>query len=56
MACNCNKKSTNKYKWTGTTTGPDGEQITLTVVYDSELQAKAKVLRKGGGYAPVPAG
>jgi hypothetical protein len=38
-----------KYKWTGT----DAEGNTLVVVYDTEIQAKAKVLRKGGSYAPV---
>lgn len=47
MACGCKSKGDNqKYKWTGS----DGS----TVTYDTELQAKAKVLRKGGTYTPVP--
>jgi len=44
MACGCTRKSTTKYVWTG----DDGS----TVEYDHEIQAKAKVLRKGGTYAP----
>lgn len=44
MACGCKNKKTQQFVWTG----PDGSQIT----YDSEIQAKAKVLRKGGSYAP----
>ena len=46
MACSCKKRSTAKFVWT------DG---TNTVVYNTEIEAKAKVLRKGGTYEPVPA-
>lgn len=41
MACGCKAKSTMQYVWT------DG---TNTVIYDSEIAAKAKVMRKGGTY------
>lgn len=43
MACACNSggKVAAKYVWT------DGK---TTVVYDSEVLAKYKVLRKGGSY------
>lgn len=44
MACGCQKRSNTKYRWT------DGTNV---VIYDTEIQAKAKVLRKGGTYAPV---
>jgi hypothetical protein len=38
------------YKWTG----PEKEDGTRdVVVYDTELKAKAKVMRKGGSYVPV---
>lgn len=43
MACSCKGKSKTKYVWT------DG---VTEVVYDTEIQAKAKVLRKGGSYKP----
>lgn len=43
MACSCKGRKSTKYVWT------DG---TNTVIYDSEIQAKAKVLRKGGSYKP----
>lgn len=46
MACACQKRSGLKYRWT------DGTNV---VVYDTEIQAKAKVLRKGGTYEPVEA-
>lgn len=41
MACNCRKRKTVKYVWT------DG---TSTVTYDTEIQARAKVIRAGGSY------
>lgn len=41
MACSCRKTRNMKFVWT------DGEN---TVTYDSEIQAKAKVQRKGGSY------
>jgi hypothetical protein len=39
-----------RYKWTGV----DKDGNLLTVVYDTEMQAKAKVLRKGGSYEAMP--
>lgn len=46
MACACqNRKKATKYEWT------DGTNV---VVYDTEIQAKAKVIRKGGSYRPLP--
>lgn len=47
MACSCTKRKAVEYVWT------DG---TDTVTYPTEIQAKAKVLRKGGSYKPVPVG
>jgi len=44
MACSCTKRRGTKYRWT------DGTNV---VIYDTEIQAKAKVLRKGGTYTPV---
>lgn len=43
MACSCRGRRKVKYVWT------DG---TNTIIYDTEIQAKAKVLRKGGSYKP----
>lgn len=48
MACACRGRSRAKYVWTSL---PDENGQTDTVVYDTEIQAKAKVLRKGGSYA-----
>ena len=45
MACACKKRTSQKYVWTGA----DGQ----TVTYGTELEAKAKVLRKGGSYKPA---
>jgi hypothetical protein len=42
MACSCKGKKSTKYVWT------DG---TNTVIYNTEIEAKAKVLRKGGTYS-----
>lgn len=42
--CACKGKKNTKYVWT------DG---TYTVVYNTEIEAKAKVLRKGGSYTAV---
>lgn len=42
-SCGCKKVTATKFVWT------DGK---VEVVYDSEIQAKAKVLRKGGSYKP----
>jgi hypothetical protein len=41
MACSCTKKRNTEYVWT------KGES---TVVYPTEIQAKAAVRRKGGSY------
>lgn len=46
MGCACNKRKKRKFTWTSA----NGE---TSQVYDSEIEAKAKVLRKGGTYAPV---
>ncbi len=43
MACACRGRNKNKFVWTS----EDGK---LQIVYGSELEAKAKVLRKGGSY------
>lgn len=46
MGCSCKKRGqATKYVWTSA----DGEH---TVVYDTLIQAKAKVHRKGGSYQP----
>ena len=48
MACSCRgKKNTAKYEWT------DG---TNTVVYNTEIEARAKVLRRGGSYTKIEQG
>lgn len=41
MSCSCKRRVTTKFKWTN---GTD------VVYYDSEMAAKAKVMRKGGSY------
>ena len=45
MACSCQKKSRFKFVWT------DGS---TEVTYSTEIQAKAKVQRKGGSYEKQP--
>jgi hypothetical protein len=45
MVCSCKKKSKQQFVWTAA----DGE---TTVTYNTEIEAKAKVLRRGGTYAP----
>lgn len=47
MACSCKNRPKRKFEWTSL----DGES---TMVYDTEIQAKAKVLRKGGTYRALP--
>lgn len=47
MACSCQKRKAVEYLWTS----GDGTQ---TMTYSTEIQAKAKVLRQGGSYKPVP--
>lgn len=49
MACSCTKRKSATYLWTS---GDGAEMVT----YDTEIQAKAKVLRKGGSYVSVPSG
>lgn len=48
MACACKGRSKSKFIWTSA----DG---TETMTYNSEIEAKAKVLRKGGSYETVRA-
>lgn len=43
MACACNGRTSTTYLWTS-------EDGTYSVIYDSEIQAKAKVQRAGGSY------
>ena len=48
MACACSKRRQKfNYVWTSA----DG---TESVTYDTEIQAKAKVTRKGGTYTATP--
>lgn len=49
MACACRGRKTQKYVWTS-------EDGTSTVTYNTEIEAKAKVIRKGGTYKPAPSG
>lgn len=42
MACSCKGRKKTKYVWT------DGKRSTVT--YNTEIEAKAKVLRRGGTY------
>ena len=50
MACACSKsRLRQKFLWTSA----DGSS---SVVYNSEVEAKAKVIRKGGSYEPLPLG
>jgi hypothetical protein len=44
MSCACKRTVKKRYEWTNGTE---------THVYDSEMAAKAKVMRKGGSYKPV---
>lgn len=43
MSCACKRRVAKKFVWTN---GTD------EIEYDSEMAAKAKVLRKGGSYKP----
>lgn len=51
MACGCRKTKNQKFLWTP----PEGSNLP-EVEYDSEITAKAKVLRKGGSYKTVTKG
>jgi hypothetical protein len=46
MGCSCKNRKKFSYVWTSA----DGSQ---TVTYTTEIEAKAKVLRKGGTYDTV---
>jgi len=43
MACACKGRKNDKWVWT------DADGVN-TVIYDTEIQAKAKVIRAGGTY------
>lgn len=45
MACSCKKRTAVQYVWTS----DDGK---TQIIYPSLIQAKAKVHRRGGSYAP----
>lgn len=47
MACACKGRKKATYVWTS----PDGSQ---TMTYTTEIEAKAKMMRKGGSYVTVP--
>lgn len=47
MACSCSKRKNKKFVWTS---DPDAEGGTEQVIYPTEIQAKAKVIRMGGSY------
>ena len=49
MACACKGRKKMRYAWTP----PEGSPLPAQT-YDTEIEAKAKVLRKGGSYKPVP--
>lgn len=56
MACNCNKaKAPGPFLWIPAEGSIDGEG---TIEYPTEIQAKARVIRKGGSYItagdPIP--
>lgn len=46
MACSCKNRKKATYVWTSA----DGTQ---TMTYNTEIEAKAKVLRVGGSYVTV---
>lgn len=47
MACSCRKRVQQNFRWTSA----DGE---TTLVYPTEMQAKAKKIRAGGDYESIP--
>jgi len=51
MACACTKRKKQRFLWTP----PEGSDLSA-VEYGTEIEAKAKVLRKGGSYVLVSAG
>jgi acetyl-CoA carboxylase beta subunit len=46
MACSCTQRKKKQYLWTSA----DGSE---TMTYNTEIEAKAKVLTKGGTYTSV---
>lgn len=46
MACSCRPQGKVQFKWTS----EDGDK---TTTYRTEIEAKAKVRRKGGSYEPI---
>jgi len=46
MACSCRNRKKYKYVWSS-------EDGSSTMTYDTEIQAKAKVMRAGGSYVKV---
>lgn len=55
MGCACNKKNREKFLWIPPEGSVDGEG---TIEYNSLVEVKAKILRKGGTYItqgqPIP--
>lgn len=51
MACGCRKNANKKFVWTP----PEGSPL-ATQEYATEIEAKAKMLRKGGSYTTVTKG
>lgn len=45
MACACKGRKKQKFEWTP----PEGSSLP-SVIYSTEIEAKAKVMRKGGSY------
>lgn len=48
MACACKGRKNQKYLWT-----PPASSGLEPVTYNTEIEAKAKVMRKGGSYKTV---
>lgn len=51
MACGCRKSTNSKFLWTP----PEGSSF-APKEYDTEIQAKAKVMRNGGSYKTITKG
>ena len=47
MACACKNRKKAKYLWTSATDPND------QVVYNTEVESRAKVLRRGGSYVKI---
>lgn len=50
MPCGCKKNPSTQYVWVPEGSSAESDDV---VVYDSEIAAKAKVMRKGGQYITV---